>query len=143
MLKTLFGWSAAVVTTAVVGSVVQSQINLAAISALSQSISMSERLGTSLFDIRSFSPVLGALVALAFVLAWPVAGLVAKSRPERRRWLFPLAGFIAVLTALLLMNALLPVAVIAAARTAVGVLALSLCGALGGWVYLKVTAEQP
>lgn len=127
-------------TTAVLGSVVQSQINLAAISALSHSISLTERLSTTLFDIRSFSPALGALLALAFGLAWPLAGLVAKSWPQQRGWLFPLAGFIAVLTALLLMHAALPVAVIAAARSLPGVLALSLCGALGGWVYLKVTA---
>ncbi len=138
MWKTLLGWSAAVVTTAVSGSVVQSQINLAAISRLDQSIAVSDRLDMTLFDLGSFGPLWGAIVAFAFLLAWPIAGLLARKWLTWRWFLFPLAGFVAIICALLVMNAAMPVTVVAAARTVPGMVMLGLCGALGGWVYLQV-----
>lgn len=142
MWKTLIGWSAAVVTTAVIGSVVQSQINLAAIGALGHPIGARDRLGTTLFDLGSFGPLWTAIVAFAFLLAWPVAGLLGRRWPSARAVLFPLAGFAGVIVALLVMEAMLPVTVVAAARTPVGLLLLGLGGALGGWVYLQVTAQR-
>lgn len=141
MWKTLLGWSAAVVTTAVSGSLVQSQINLAAISGLGQSIPAGERVSLSLFDLGSFAPVWGAIVAFSFLFALPVSGWLARRWPDARRWLFPLAGFVAVLASLIVMDAMLPVTVVAAARSLSGVLLMALCGALGGWVYLQVTAQ--
>ena len=142
MWKTLLGWSAAVVTTAVSGSLVQSQINLAAISALGHPISLGDRLGMTWFDLGSFGPVWGAIVAFGFLLAWPIAGLLARRWARWRSLLFPLAGFAAVVSALLVMDAMLPVTAVAAARTLTGVILLGLCGALGGWVYLQVTAQR-
>lgn len=142
MLKILLGWCAAVVTTAVSGSVIQSQINLAAISALGQRISVSERFGMTLFDLSSFGPNWIAIIAFSFLLAWPVAGLLVRRWTGLRRLLFPLAGLVAVVTALLVMDAMLPVTVVAAARTLTGMLLLGLCGALGGWVYLQVATQR-
>ncbi len=142
MWKSLLGWCAAVVTTAVSGSVVQSQINLASISALGHRISLGDRLGMTLFDLARFAPVWTLIVAFGFLLAWPVAGLLSRRWPQRRAPLFPLAGFAAIAAALVIMDAMLPVTVVAAARTTVGMLLLGLCGALGGWVYLQVTAQR-
>lgn len=141
MWKVLLGWSAAVVTATLTGSVVQSQLNLAAIGALSQRISLGDRLGTTVFDLVNFAPLWGAVVGFGFLLGWPIAGLLVRRWPDGRRVLFPLAGFVAVVTALQVMNAALPVTVVAAARSLSGLLLLALCGALGGWIYLQVVGS--
>ena len=142
MFKRILGWSAAVLTTTVLGSVIQTQLNLGAIARIYQPVSLTERVGTTLFDLGSFGPTWAAIVALAFLIAFVVAGLLARRWPARRAMLLPLAGFVAVLTALLVMDAMLPVTVIAAARSAPGLMLMSLTGALGGWVYLRVVAHR-
>jgi len=142
MWKTLLGWSAAVVTTGFSGSVVQSQINLASIAGLGQPLALNDRLSTTLFDLGSFGPAWAAIVAFGFLPAFLVAGGLGRRWPGARGLLFPLAGLAAVVTALMVMNAMLPVTVVAAARTLGGVLLLGACGALGGWVYLQVTAQR-
>lgn len=142
MWKVLFGWSAAVVTAGLSGSLVQSQINLAAIAGLGQSLSAKDRIDMTLFDLGSFAPLWTAIIAFAFLPAFLVAGGAALRFPGARAWLFPLAGFVAVVTALAVMDAMLPVTVVAAARTLIGLFLLGLCGALGGWMYLKVTAQR-
>lgn len=142
MWKTLIGWSAAVVTTSFSGSVAQSQINLASIAGLGHPLSLNDRLSMTLFDLASFGPVWAAIVAFGFLPAFLVAGGLARRWPDARGWLFPLAGLVAVFTALMVMNAMLPVTVVAAARTFAGVLLLGACGALGGWVYLQVAAQR-
>lgn len=129
-------------TAAVSGTIVQSQINLAAISALGQPIGLAERWSMSMFDLRSFAPMWSLVLAFAFLLAWPVAGWLARRWPSARGLLFPLAGLCAVVCALLAMDALLPVTVVAAARSLAGMLLLGLCGALGGWVYVRATAQR-
>jgi len=40
------------------------------------------------------------------------------------------------------MNAMLPVTVIGAARSSLGMLSLSLAGALGGWLYGLIWAQR-
>lgn len=142
MWKTVFGWSAAVLVTAVGGSVIQSQINLASISGLGHRIAPGDRLSLTLYDLVHFAPVWTLIVAFGFVLAWPVAGLLSRRWKMRRGLLFPLAGFTAIAVALMMMDALLPVTVMAAARSLGGVLLLALCGALGGWVHLQVATQR-
>lgn len=142
MFKLALGWSAAVVTTSVVGSLVQTQLNLAEIARIYRPVAVAERIETTLFDLGSFGPTWAAVVALGFLVAFVGAGLLARSWPARRGLLFPLAGFVAVLTALLVMDAMLPVTVVAAARSVTGLVLLSLAGALGGWVYLRIVSQR-
>ncbi len=142
MLKVALGWGAAVVATTVLGSFIQTQANLAAIARIYQPVSFGDRIGTTVFDLASFGPTWGLIVALGFLVAFLVAGGLARRWPRHRVWLFPLAGFTAVVTALLIIDAMLPITLIAAARSVMGQLLLSLAGAVGGWVYLQVVPQR-
>ncbi|TVS11116.1 MAG: hypothetical protein EA419_08970 [Wenzhouxiangella sp.] len=142
MFKVALGWSAAVVAATVLGSMIQTQVNLAAIARIYQPVSFGDRIGTTAFDLVSFGPTWALIVALGFLIAFLVAGGLARRWPRHRVWLFPLAGFVAVVTALLVIDAMLPITLVAAARGVFGQLLLGLAGALGGWVYLQIVPQR-
>lgn len=126
-------WLLAVSATTVLGTIVQTQFNLYALVELGQQIGPGLWLHTTLLDLVRFAPPFAAIVAGGFLVALPVSSWLC--RRGRRRWLQPLAGAVAILLALLLMRWLLGLTPIAAARSALGLGALVLAGALGGWVW--------
>lgn len=138
VLRWLLAWASAVVVTAGLGSLIQTQFNLARIVALAGPMPLTVRLQASLHDLGSFAPNYMIIMALALLIAMVVAGFLASRLPGFRFWLFPLAGFVAVAVALGLMSAMLPVTVIAAARSGLGFMALCLAGAIGGWLHHRI-----
>ncbi|MBY6205698.1 hypothetical protein [Halomonas denitrificans] len=141
-MKRVLAWALAVVTAAIGGTAVQVHLNASAIAALGVSVPVGERGSMLGHDLLHFAPTYSALVAAAFLVAWPVTGALARWRPRWRRLLFPVAGFAALATMLWMMELALPVTAIAAARTMPGALALCLAGALGGLVYVGWTSAQ-
>jgi hypothetical protein len=132
-------WLLAVVTAAALGSVVQTQFNLLALSELGLAIPLPVRMTTTWRDLIGFAPAYAVIVAGGFVVAFPIATWLLRRWP-RQRWLLPVAGATAIVTALLLMNWLLKLTAIAAARDPWAVLFLALAGAAGGWLYLRLRA---
>jgi len=142
-LNGLLALLVAVAVTAAVGSVVQSQLNLNALSALGVVISVGTRWQTTLTDLLGFAPTWAAIVGAGFVIAFPVAAGLSRWRP-RLRWLwFVLAGAVAILTALLAMRLSLGLTAVAAARSALGIGLLVASGALGGWVFFRMRRRAP
>ncbi len=137
-LRWLLAWLSAVVVTAVSGSIVQTQFNLARIAELDGPISIGDRLQVTGFDLVSFAPTFAIIVALALLIAFVVAGALVRWISNARMPLFMLAGFVAIAAALAIMSAMLPVTVIGATRSLAGFLTLSLCGAIGGWLYVRI-----
>lgn len=137
-LRILLGWVIAVVTAVALGSIIQTQFNLSRVQALGVDINLFTRLSATWHDLLNFTPAYALLVSIAFALAWPVAGLLKRWRPDQRSLLFTLAGFSAIWAMIAIMNQALPVTGIAATRSLAGVLALSMCGAAAGWLYTRV-----
>ncbi len=133
-LKLLLPWLAATLVTAAAGSVIQTQFNLAAITALGVPVPPALRLRTTLQDLAGFAPLLAAVAGAGLLIALPAAAWLVR-RLQRPGLLYTLAGAVAVATAILLMNALLSVTAIGATRSLAGFLALAACGALGGWTF--------
>ena len=141
-MRWLLAWLAAVVMATLLGSIIQTQFNLARIAALDAPVPLGLRLQTTLLDLVHFAPLWAVIVALGMLIALVVALPLARRWPHWRTGLFTLAGFLAVATALMVMNAMLPVTAVGAARTLTGLVAMSLAGALGGWVHVKMLAGQ-
>lgn len=135
-LRWLAAWLLAVVVTGAGGSVVQTQFNLARIVEMGQPVSLHERLSTTFADLVGFAPLWSIIVAAALVIAFPVAAGLSRLWPAGRAALHVLAGFCAVLVALMVMSAMLPVTAVAAARTVGGLFAMAVPGALGGVLYV-------
>jgi hypothetical protein len=138
-LRTLLYFLLAVLLASALGSVLQTQFNLANLQALGAPISLSVRLHTTGLDLLGFSPTFAVLVLLGFVFALPSASLLTRSWPGGRWLLFALAGALAVLAAMALANALLPMpTLIGANRTLAGTLGLMACGSLGALLFASL-----
>ncbi len=137
VFRWLLAWALAALVAAGLGSIVQTQFNLARIAALDGPIPFALRLQVTASDLLTFAPIYLIMMALGMLIALTVAAAVAKRFPQWRGALFALAGLMAVAAVLGLMNAMLPVTVIGAARTLPGFIALCLPGALGGWLHQR------
>lgn len=133
--KPLLRWITATLVTATTGSALQTQFNLAAIASVGAPVTPGVRLQTTLQDLAGFAPMLWLISAAGFALAFPVAAYLARRWPHYRRLLFALAGTVALALGILLANSIMHIAIIGAARSASGFLALVATGGLGGWVY--------
>ncbi|WP_181918728.1 hypothetical protein [Wenzhouxiangella sediminis] len=142
VLRWFLAWVTAVFVTASIGSVIQTQINLARITGLGVDVSVAERLVTTGQDLLGFAPLWGVIVAAGLLVALLVASGLARRWPIWSVSLHVLAGFFAPLVALLVMDAMLPVTVVAAARTWGGLMMMSLPGAFGGWLYVVLLQRQ-
>ncbi|MDQ2068833.1 hypothetical protein [Natronospira bacteriovora] len=140
-------WLAAALTTAALGSLVQSWHNMSAIAALGVPVTAGERLAAMGADLITFGPVWAILVALALLPALPIAGLITRrlaslSDPIRRQTFYGLAAFIAVLALLLIINTLAPMTPIAATRSASGLLGMALPALAGGWLFARYSGGK-
>ena len=133
-----FAWLTSVLVTAVAGSIVQTQLNIARIVELGPNVSLEERLETTWQDLLGFAPLWAIILAAGLLVALPVASGLSRRWPALSLPLHALAGFAAPLVALLIMEAMMPVTVIAAARSWAGVVLISLPGAAGGWLYIRM-----
>ena len=135
-LRTLLYFFLAVLLASVMGTVLQTQFNLANLQALGAPMPLGVRVQTTCLDLLGFSPTFAILVILGFIFALPAASLLARLWPMGRWLLFTLAGALAVLAAMALANALLPMpTLIGANRTFAGTVGLMACGSLGALLF--------
>jgi len=141
MVRTLLAYIAAVVTTAVLGSVAHTHFVLAELSRLGVEISMPIRIETVFHDIVNMGLNLFAVVVAAgFLVAFVIAAVIIRFVvPGWRMFGYPLAGAVAMGTALTLMslqfNGATP---IAGARSDLGFAMQCLAGAMGGLVFALI-----
>ncbi|WP_296222067.1 hypothetical protein [Pseudomonas sp. UBA2684] len=133
----------AVLVATVVGSIIQTQFNLAALQAIGAPMPLDVRLRTTGQDLLGFSPTLGLLVTLGFALAIPAAVWLSRPLPAARLAIFVVAGALAVLLAMMLANALAPMpTLIGANRSVAGTLGLMASGSLGALCF-AVLSRRP
>ncbi|WP_113908129.1 hypothetical protein [Aliidiomarina celeris] len=124
----------------VLGSVLQSQLNLVAISAIGPAITWQQRIDTTLHDLIHFSPLFALVVLLTFALALPCAHFVARYQKRQFASWCMVAGAVGLWVAYQVLNNLAPMpTLIAATRGGIGTLIMLLPGILGGYVYARLT----
>lgn len=142
--RTLLYFFVAVLLASALGSVLQTQFNLASLQALGAPMPLGVRLQTTCLDLLGFSPIFALLIILGFVFALPAASLLSRSWPVARWLWFALAGALAVLAAMALANALLPMpTLIGANRSLAGTLGLMACGSLGALLFAVLARRSP
>ncbi len=125
------------------GSVVQTHYNLQALVSLGVDISGSVRGSTTMRDLfGGFSPTYGGyVVAPALLVAFLVAGAVARAVRRWRAGWFALAGFLGIAAAIPLVNYLAPVALlVGASREPSSIFWMAVGGALAGLLFSVATA---
>lgn len=135
-MRRVLAFIAAVVLATLWGSIEQTQSNLANLVALGADIPFALRVKTTLADILGFGPLYAAVVAATFLVSFPIA---SRLPGPRAAW-FALAGFVGLIAAIRLIDSLVPPPVlIAATRSTIGLIAMTLGGALGGAAYAWLT----
>lgn len=142
-LRIAIAFLGAVVATAILASVVQTQINLASITRLGIPVPLGPRLATTAQDLLRFGPVMAAIIGGAFLPAFAAAALAVRRRPSWRPALFALAGAAGLWAAFQIMGFFTPMpTLIAAVRGTTGLALMSATGALGGLLFAMRRREM-
>ena len=134
-MKLIFGYLLAVLVTYLVGAVFVSQANIAAVIAMGYEITAAQRVDSVLHDISNMYDIYLILIAVAFVIALPVAASITCSFPGLRLIGYVLAGFVALVATHVILKAVLGMSGIAPTRDVIGLIAQGVSGALGGLVF--------
>ncbi|MFT6839625.1 MAG: hypothetical protein ACJAWK_000380 [Candidatus Azotimanducaceae bacterium] len=139
MLKVLLGYGAAVLATYAVGVLLISQANLSNVVAMGATVDASIRLEVVWHDLLHMYEIYLPLVAVSFVIALPVAALVIRWQPNLRLVGYVLAGFFGLVAIHVIMKAVLGLSGVAPTRTIMGLLAQGFAGAVGGYLFHRIT----
>jgi hypothetical protein len=128
----------ATVVATVLATIVQTQFNLAQITALGVDVPAGVRLRTTGQDLLGFTRTLGPIALCTLLLALPAATWIAR-RHGYRRFLCFLAGGVGFYAAISVIDAFAPMpTLIAATRGTAGMLSMALAMAVGGAVFALV-----
>lgn len=127
-----------VIATYLLGVFLVTQFNIVRIVDLGYSVTITERLQTTLHDWGGMIESYLALIAVAMLIAWLFTGLLLTRFVPRTPWLYALAGFVGMIAVHQLIAMVFGISGIAATRSTLGLLAQGLAGAAGGWVFYRV-----
>lgn len=126
----------AVFATFVLASLSHSQFVLHELSRLGVEIDLPTRISSTIDDLLGLAPGYGGIIAAGLLIGFLVMGLVRKFRPQTGFWVYPLAGFLALMVTHIAMFPIFNVTLIAGAREPMGMLVQCLAGAFGGWAFM-------
>ncbi|PAU88269.1 hypothetical protein CK507_06860 [Pseudomonas sp. WN033] len=140
ILRVILFYLLAVVVASVLGTLVQTQFNLAALRLIGTDIPVGVWLSTTLADLRGFAPIFALMVAVTLLLALPVAAGLGRIFKPWRGVLFFLAGAVGIKVAFDIADHLLPMPTfIAATRGLAGLLAMMLAVGIGSALFGRLT----
>lgn len=141
MIKTTTAYVVAVLLTYVFGAIFISQGNLAQVISLGidVEVTLATRLDAALHDIANMTQIYLPVLALAMLIALPVAKMIISYVPHLRLVGYTLAGFVALITVHAAVEALFGVSGIATTRFLDGLLLQGVAGAIGGLGFHLIT----
>lgn len=134
----------AVAVTTALGSVIQTQINLAAIEAMGVPLSWALRLQTTAQDLVGSTAALGGVVAGAMLCALPVASWMARRvQPLPAPLVYAVAAAVGLGLAFQLADALAPMPTLfAATRSVTGTACMLVSAVVGGGLFGVLRARR-
>lgn len=143
VLKSIGGWVFAVLTTAIVGVALQTQNVISRLGEIGADVSLGERLSMTGYDIAHLGSLYGIFIAAAFLVAFLAGGLVFHFAKFGRSVVYMVAGAVAILVMLFAMKAnFFDIHIIAGARDKFGIMLQMLAGAIGGYVFSRISQPK-
>jgi len=139
MLRVLKAFFPTVLATYALASLLVTQFNLASLKGMGVAIALPDRLAASLHDLMGLSSSYLILILVAFTLALPLAAGLVHMLPRFRLLLYVVAGAVAIVAIHVIFKLALGVNGIAAVRSTAGLLAQGVAGALGGYLYHRLS----
>lgn len=134
------GWFLlAVAVTYVLAVVSASQHVAASLESMGARVDFGTRLAMIGHDLVGMAGSFLPMVAVGFLVAFLVAGFLARRLPLWRPLLYALAGGVAIVTVHLALHAAFGITPVAVARTAGGLAVQGLAGAVGGYLYARIS----
>ena len=141
-IKTAVAFGLAVITTALLGSIIHTQFVLQALTEIGADINLDQRLQTTWHDIAGFAPSYGFVVGVGFLIAFIVAALIIRKFPALRLFGYGSAGGVALLCAILTLHTVFEIAGFAGARTFAGLFFQTVAGVCGGYLFGLITDKS-
>ena len=126
----------AVLCSFILASLFHSQFVLHGLVKLGIEIDFMTRLSSSFEDMQGLLPTYGAIILVALLTGFTITWLVRKYFTHLTIWLYPLAGAMSIGIALLAMQPILNITLIAGAREIFGFAMQCVAGLIGGWVFM-------
>nr|WHW29601.1 hypothetical protein [uncultured bacterium] len=126
-----------VLAASVAASIFSTQFVLAGLQNLGVRVSLNTRLEMTFNDLAILQ-TLGIVIAASFLIGFLTAALCKRFIGGNQMLWYVLAGGCSVLSALLIMSAVLQLMPVAGARTTFGLLTQTLAGAFGGYVFARL-----
>lgn len=138
MIRTVFAYVAAVLVTYAIAAFAATQSVMNTLQGLGAPVTAGVRLEAAWHDLQGMATSYLPILAIALLIAFPVAWLVSRLLPRLRLLGYPLAGAAAVLAVHLILQQAFSITPVAATRTLAGLTLQVLCGAVGGWVFVRL-----
>ncbi|MCC5994982.1 MAG: hypothetical protein JJU18_01260 [Oceanicaulis sp.] len=136
-------WLAATAFMAVTGTAAQSAFVLAGLAKAGAPITPGDAAGMMLADLAGLAPLYGALIAIAFVIAFAAAALVVRLTALPRALVFGAAGLTAMAVMLALMEPVFfGVQPIAGARSLAGQAVQAFLGLAAGLIFARLALTR-
>ena len=140
MLRLVLAYLAAVGVMAALGVLAQSLFVLLGLGEVGAAIPLPAALGMMADDLLGLGPIYAVLIAIGFLIAFPVAALAVRIVPAPRALIFAAAGLVCIAVMLTLMKEVFfGVQLIAGARSLPGFWAQAIMGALAGLAFAGLT----
>ena len=143
IIKRIGGWLAASLATVITGVGFQTQTVIAKLGGVGADVSLGDRLSMTGYDIVHLGSLYILFIGIAFAVAFLAGGLLFRLTKFGRLLIYMVAGATALLVMLLLMKEVFfNTHIIAGARDAFGLGLQMLAGALGGFVFARVSRTK-
>ena len=141
-MRIILGYVSAVLAAYLIGCIAISQGNIAAIVGMGFDVTLGQRLETAWHDVLNMTALYLPIIAVAYLIALPVAALVIKRYSDLRRLGFVLGGFVALVAIHLVLKQVFGISGVAPTRTVMGLVLQGIAGALGGYCYYRLTTPK-
>ncbi len=112
---------------------------LSSLADMGVTVTLGQRIAATAHDIAGMTGIFLPILAVGFLLAFLVTGLLMRWLDRWRTPLYVLAGGVAVLTVLLSLKASFGLMPIAGARTAAGLASQCVAGAIAGYLFALIS----
>lgn len=139
-IKVVLSFCVAVLIAGLLGSILQTQINIAYLRDIGPPVSFFMRLSSTWHDLLRFAPIYLTIVFATFVVAFPIAEFAARIIPGHRMFWLVVGAVSGIWLCFQLINHLAPMPTfIAATRGLGGTLLLLLAAAVSALIYTLMT----
>ena len=139
-MKRVGAFFIAVLVSYALAAVAASQSALARLPEMGVPVTFAKRIAVTAHDLAGMASSFLPLIAVSLLIAFPVAGLLGRYVRASRAALYMLAGGVGLVCLHLGLQLAFGIVPVAAARTVLGLLVQGICGAVGGYVFARLTA---